>query len=95
MSLQTHLEKYFPVNRRDEVEELILDTISIPQMTEKEQKLLAQYKNVVALYMNGCSLKSLDNFPRFDLTAVKNFNNSGNKKLLTFVFYSWNYAITN
>jgi hypothetical protein len=70
MSLQTHLEKYFPVNRKDDVEELILDTISIPQMTEKEHKLLAQYKNVESLFMNGCNLKSLDNLPKFQLTTV-------------------------
>jgi hypothetical protein len=63
MSLQNHTDKYYKVDCKAELEELILDQLRIPELKENEKVLLEAYSGVTTFSMNFCGLKSLNNLP--------------------------------
>ena len=65
MSIEKHLQNYFDVINKDDVAELVLDSIIVPEIKESEKKLLEKYSGVLVFSMNVCGLKSLNNLPKF------------------------------
>ena len=75
MSIEKHLEKYFNVPNKQDVAELVLDGVQIPEIKENETKLLEKYSGALVLSMNNCGLKSLKNLPKMnELEIVINEN---------------------
>jgi hypothetical protein len=58
-SIEEQVEELAP----DEVEELQLDTLSITKFTEEHKIRLESFTNLASLSLNGCNLRSLENFP--------------------------------
>jgi hypothetical protein len=46
-----------------ELEELQLDTLQIPKFTDDIKIKLEQFTSLASLSLNGCDLRSLENFP--------------------------------
>ena len=83
MSLQNHTDKYYKVDCKAELEELILDQLRIPELKENEKLLLEAYSGVTTFSMNFCGLKSLNNLPA--IASVETVF----KKLFNFILQSF------
>ncbi len=72
MSIEKHLNKYFGDIEKEKIQDLILDSVNIPEIKTDEKKILEGYKNVKILSLNFCGVKSLNNLPNIvDLEAVR------------------------
>jgi hypothetical protein len=73
MSIEKHLDKYFNVSNKEDVAELVVDAVPVPEIKDSEKKLLEKYSGVLVFSMNDCGLKSLNNLPKFpELEVVSN-----------------------
>ncbi len=63
MSIESHLKKHYADEAREDVLDLILDSLNLPEIKPKDQKLLEEFKNAQVFSMNYCGVKSLDNLP--------------------------------
>jgi hypothetical protein len=72
MSIESHLKKHYSDEPKEEVLEIILDSLNVPEIKTKEKKILEEFKNAQLFSMNYCGVKSLDNLPDLpSLEAVK------------------------
>ncbi len=65
MSIQKHLEKYYNVSNKEDVEEIALDNVKMSEISTSDKELLEKYSGVQKLSMNYCGLKYLNNLPNF------------------------------
>ena len=78
MSIEKHLKKYYKDPSKEEVLELILDSVSFSELKSEEKKLLEEFTNAQLFSMNFCGLKSLNYLPEFaQLEAVCSINIDG------------------
>jgi hypothetical protein len=63
MSIERHWRKYYADESKEDVLELVLESLNIPEIKPKDKKLLEEFKNAELFSMNDCGLKSLDNLP--------------------------------
>jgi hypothetical protein len=69
MSIENYLKKNYADEAKEDVQELILDSVNLPEIKLKDKKLLEEFKNAQLFSLNYCGIKSLDNLP--DLPSIE------------------------